>query len=310
MARRPAYAQPARVFYIGWLAYGRSMVGAQALDALRAGLRDLGYVEGRNLSLIERWSEPSSEDADRLALELLRLNPDVIVTTSAAVLSVMRAGATTPVVFAFSGDPVVAKIVDNVARPGRNYTGMSFLSLELAAKRIELIKEVLPGLKRAGVIANPQHPGRQAELSAALEAATKLGIAVDYFEARTLPELDAGLAAIAKARCEAIVVFPDARTMSFTEQIAGFSLKNRMPAISGWTYFAENGNLMSYGPQFDVSFRHLATYIDKILRGAKPADLPVELPTVFELVINMKTAKALGIKIPNSVLGRANRLVE
>jgi putative ABC transport system substrate-binding protein len=310
VARQPAYAQPARVFHIGWLAYGRSMVGAHALDALRAGLRDLGYVEGRNLSLIERWSEPSPEDADRMALELVRLNPDVIVTTSAAVLSVMRAGATTPVVFAFSGDPVVAKIVDNVARPGRNYTGMSFLSLELAARRMELIKEVLPGLKRAGVIANPQHPGRQAELSAALEAAAKLGIAVDYFEARTLPELDAGLAAIAKARCEAIVVFPDARTMSFTEQIAGFSLKNRMPAISGWTYFAENGNLMSYGPQFDVSFRHLATYIDKILRGAKPADLPVELPTVFELVINMKTAKTLGIKIPNSVLGRANRLVE
>ena len=304
-----SFAQ-AKTFRIGWLAYGRSMVGSRALDALRDGLRELGYAEGRNVSFIERWSDANFEESDRLAVELVRLNPDLIVTTSAAVLSVVRAGATMPVVFAFSGDPVVAKIVESFARPGRNFTGMSFLSLELAGKRMELIKEMMPGLKRVAVIANPQHPGRQAELAAAQDAALKLGLAIDYLEARSAPELDAAFAAMSKSRDEAIVVFPDARTMSMSEQFAAFSLKSRIPAISGWTYFADSGNLMSYGPNFQESFRHLTTYIDKILKGAKPADLPVELPTKFELVINMKTAKTLGIKVPQSILVRADRVIE
>jgi len=305
----PALAQ-GKTYRIGWLAYGRAMVGSRALDALRDGLRELGYSEGRNLDIIERWSDATREDSDRLARELVRLNPDLIVTTAAAVFSVVRAGAAMPVVFAFSGDPVVARLVDSLARPGRNLTGMSFLSLELVGKRMELLKEMLPGLKRVGVIANPQHPGQQSEFRAAQDAASKLGVAIDYFETKSVPELDAAFAGIAKARDEAIVVFPDALTMSMSEQVAAFSLKSRIPAISGWTHFADSGNLMSYGPNFQESFRHLATYIGKILKGAKPADLPVELPTKFELVINLKTAKALGIKVPQSILVRADRVIE
>jgi putative ABC transport system substrate-binding protein len=223
---------------------------------------------------------------------------------------VVRAGARMPVVFGFSGDPVVGKLVDSFAHPGRNLTGMSFLSLELAGKRMELIKEVMPGLKRVAVIANPQHPGQNAELATAQDAAKKLEIRIDYFELRSLSELNVLLEGISKSRSEAIMVFPDARTMSVSEEIAAFSRKTRIPAISGWTHFAEHGNLMTYGPQFEPSFRHLATYVDKIFKGARPADLPVELPTKFELIVNMKTARALGIKIPSSILLRADKVIE
>lgn len=309
-AAGPNVAQQPRVFHIGWLAYGRSMVGSRALEAFRAGLRDLGYAEGRNLSLIERWSDANTEESDRLAVDLVQSKPDLIVTTSAAVFSVVRAGARMPVVFGFSGDPVAAKLVDSYARPGRNLTGMSFLSLELTGKRIELIREVVPRLKRVAIIANPQHPGQKAELATAQEAAKILGVAIDYFEMQNLPELTAALAGIAKARSDVIMVFPDARTMSFSEEIAAFSVRHRIPSISGWTHFPEHGNLMSYGPQFEYSFRHLATYVDKILKGAKPADLPVEMPTRFELIVNMKVAKTLGLRIPNSILVRTDRLIE
>jgi ABC-type uncharacterized transport system substrate-binding protein len=304
-----ALAQQPKVFRIGWLAYGRAMVGSRALEAFRAGLRDMGYAEGRNLSVMERWSDANNEESDRLAVELVQASPDLIVTTSAAVFSVVRAGARMPVVFGFSGDPVVGKLVDSFAHPGRNLTGMSFLSLELAGKRMELIKEVMPGLKRVAIIANPQHPGKQAELAAAQDAAKTLGVTIDYFELRSLPELSVALDAISKSRSEAIMVFPDARTMSFSDEIAAFSTKTHIPAISGWTHFAEHGNLMTYGPQFEPSFRHLATYVDKIFRGAKPADLPVELPTKFELIVNMKTAQALGIKIPRSIMLRADKVI-
>lgn len=303
-------AQQAKTYRIGWLAHGRTMVGSRALDAFRSGLRDLGYVDGRNLNIIERWSDASMEDSDRLAVELVQLEPDLLVTTSAAILSAVKAGARMPVVFAFSGDPVVANLVESLAKPGRNLTGMSFLSLELAGKRMELLKEVLPGLKRVAVFANPQHPGKNAEFATAQDAARKLGYSIDYFELRTLAELNTAFQEIPKLRCEAIMVFPDARMMSFSDELAAFSAKAKIPTISGWTHFAERGNLMTYGPQFEQSFRHLATYVDKVFKGAKPGDLPVELPTKFELILNMKTARAIGIKMPNSIMVRADKVIQ
>jgi putative ABC transport system substrate-binding protein len=169
---------------------------------------------------------------------------------------------------------------------------------------------LLPGLKRVAVVANPQHPGRQAEFAAAQEAAKKLSLTLDYFAASTMPELEAAFAGISKARSEAIVVFPDARMTSFGAEFARFASKNRIPAVSGWPFFADAGNLMTYGPQFEASFRHLASYVDKIFKGAKPADLPVELPTKFELIVNLKAARELGIKIPQSILVRADRMIK
>ncbi len=273
-------------------------------------MRDLGYVEGRNLLIDVRWGEGSSEQIEQLAGELVRSKPDVIVTQGGTTFLLMRSGPTMPVVFGYSGDPVDAGFAVSLARPGRNFTGMSFLSLELVGKRLELLKEAMPGLKRVVVLANPQHPGEQAELRASQAAAKTLGLSLQYVQLQSTTQLDEAFGAILKARSEAVDVYPDAITMRIRERIAEFGLRNRIPAISGWARFADSGNLMSYGPNLQVVYRHLATYVDKIFKGARPADLPIELPTAVELVVNLKTAKALGLAIPQSVLLRADRVIE
>jgi len=304
-----ALAQQPRVFRIGWISIDRA-AGSPFLDPLRAGLRDLGYFEGRNLAIEARWGDESMERSEQLAAELVQLKPQIIVTQGPTAFLLRKAGATMPVVFGFSGDPVEAGFVDSLPRPGRNYTGMSFLSLDLVGKRMELLREMLPGLKRVAIIARPEHPGEQGELRVSQAAAKSLGLAVSYFPIKSTQELEDALAAVPKSRSEAIVAFPDAVMMRFSERVAAFSVKNRVPAISGWAQFAERGNVMTYGPVLRDGFRRLAYFVDRILKGAKPADLPVELPTSVELVINMKTAKALGLTIPQSILVRADRVIE
>jgi len=305
-----AAAQQAKVLRIGWLSSDRA-ANSPFFDAFRGGMRDLGYTEGRNLFIEARFAEGVAERLDQLAVELVQLKPQIIVTQGGpATHPVMRAGATMPVVFGYSGDPVEGKVVDSFSRPGRNITGVSFLSLELVGKRMELLKEALPALKRVAIIARPEHPGEQGELRASQAAAKSLGLAIDYHPARGEAEIDDALAAALKSRSEAIVVFPDAFTMRHSEKFAEFAAKNRIPAISGWAQFAERGNLMSYGPNLRDVFRRIATYVDKIFKGAKPADIPVELPTTVELVVNLKAANVLGVKIPHSVLLRATRVIE
>ncbi len=308
---RFAAAQPAKVFRVGWLSADRAGGGSPFFDAFREGLRDLGYVEGRNLIIDARWGEGSNERLEQLAVELVKSKPDVIVTQGGPALRpVLKAGTAAPIAFAFSGDAVEAGFVDSLARPGRNLTGVMFLSLELVGKRIELLKEVMPGLKRVAILANPEHPGDQAELRASQTAAKALGLTLEYFQARNAQELENALAAISKSQSQAVVVFPDAITVRNRERIASFSTVNRLPVVAGWAQFAESGSLMSYGPNLRDSYRRLAIYVDKILKGAKPAEIPIELPTTVELVVNLKTAKMLGIKIPQSILLRANRVIE
>lgn len=303
-------AQPAKVLRIAWLSNDQA-ANSPFFDAFRSGMRDLGYIEGRNLAIEARFSEGSAERLDQLAAELIQLKPQIIVTQGGpATHPVARAGATMPVVFGYSGDPVEGKLVDSYARPGRNFTGISFLSLELVGKRMEFLKEALPGLKRVAIVARPEHPGEQGELRASQAAAKSLGLTIDYQQVRNESEFENALAAILKSRSEAIVVFPDAFMMRYSEKFAAFAAKNRIPAISGWARFAESGNLMTYGPNLRDVYRRLATYVDKIAKGAKPADLPVELPTTVELVVNLKTAKALGITIPNTILVRADKVIE
>jgi putative ABC transport system substrate-binding protein len=304
-----AMAQRAGVSRVGWISLDRAG-GSPFLEPLRAGLRDLGYVEGRNLALDARWGDESLERLGPLAAELVRSQPHVIVTQGPSVFPVRKAGAAMPVVFGFSGDPVEAGLVDSLARPGRNYTGVSFLSLDLVGKRMELLKEMMPALKRVAIIARPEHPGEQSELRVSQAAAKSLGLAVAYFPIKSAQELDDALAAVPKSRSEAIVAFPDAVMMRYSERIAAFSVKSRVPAISGWAQFAEAGNVMTYGPVLRDSFRRLAYFVDKILKGARPAELPVELPTSVELVVNTKSAKALGIAIPRSIVVRADRVIE
>ena len=279
--------------------------------AFREGMRERGYLEGRDVIIEPRWGEGSNERLDQLAVELVKSNPRLIVTQGGpATYTVVRAGATMPIVFAFSGDPVDGKLVDSFAHPGRNLTGVSLLSLDLVGKRMELIKETLPSLKRIAVLANPQHPGEQSELNASRAAAKQLGLALEYFQLPASANLDDTLPAVTKSRSDAIVVFPDAYMMRLSERIAEFAVKQRIPAISGWAQFAEAGNLMTYGPNLRDSYRRLAYYVDRILKGTKPADLPVELPMKFELIINLKAAKQIGLTIPPNVLVRADKVIK
>src|SRR5215471_6036270 len=296
---------------IGWISNDRGVGTAPMFAAFREGMRERGYLEGRDVIIEPRWGEGSNERLDQLAVELVKSNPRLIVTQGGpATYTVVRAGATMPIVFAFSGDPVDGKLVDSFAHPGRNLTGVSLLSLDLVGKRMELIKEALPSLKRIAVLANPEHPGEQGELRASQAAAKQLGLALEYFQLPVSANLDDILPAVTKSRSNAIVVFPDAYMMRLSERIAQFAVRQRIPAISGWAQFAEGGNLMTYGPNLQDSYRRLAYYVDRILKGSKPADLPVQQPTKFELVINLKTAKQIGLTIPPSVLYRADKVIK
>lgn len=299
------------VLRVAWVSPERAGSNSPNLAALRAGMRELGYVEGKNLVIDTWWGEGSGERLEQMAGDIVRARPDVIVTGSGlAVLPMMRAGVKLPIVFVLSADPVEAKVVASFPRPGGNLTGISLFSLDLMGKRLEFLKEAMPGLKRIAIIANPEHSGEPLELKAAQEAAAKLGLSYQYFPVRSEREFDEALASIARGRDEAILAFADGFTMSFADRIAAFSVANKVPAVSGWAFFVQRGNLMSYGPVIDECYRRLAVYVDKIYKGAKPADLPVELPTKVELVINLQTAKKLGLTIPQSLLLRADNVIQ
>lgn len=299
-----------RTYRIGWISPGGDLYTRPAFDALKEGLRELGYVEGSNLRIDARWAEGSDERLGQLARELVSSRHDVIVTQTKAVFAVRAAGASGPVVFGFSGDPVLGRLADSLAHPGHNFTGVSMLSLDLVGKRIQLLQELLPKIRRVAVVTNPGHPGEQAELRASQAAATALGLSIDYFPFAKAKEFQAALDGIRKLRSEAIMVFPDNGTIAYSDRVAEFARSNRIPAISGWGEFAERGNVMSYGPELRAMYRHLASYVDRILKGARPAKLPIELPTRIELVLNMKAARAISLTVPQSILARADRVID
>ena len=306
-----ATGQSPPVLRVAWVSPERAGSNPPSLAAFRAGMHELGYVDGKNLLLDTWWGEGSSERLDQMAGDIVRARPDVIVTGSGlAVLPMMRAGIKLPIVFVISADPVEAKIVASFARPGGNLTGISLFSLDLMGKRLELLREVIPGLKRIAIIANPDHSGEPLELKVAQSVAAQLGLSYRYFPVRSEGELEQALVDVARGRDEAILVFSDGFTLSFAQRLASFSVAQKIPAVSGWALFAQRGNLMSYGPVIDECYRRLAAYVDKIHKGANPADLPVERPTKVELVINLKTAKALGMTIPPAVLLRADQVIQ
>lgn len=306
-----AAGQSSSMLRVAWVSPERADPTSPNLVAFRSGMRELGYAEGKNLVIDTWWGEGSSERLDQMAGAIARARPEVIVTaTGLAVLPMMRAGLELPIVFVISADPVEAKIVASFARPGGNLTGMSLFSLNLVGKRLELLKEAMPGLKRMAIIANPDHSGEPLELKAADEAATRLGFSYHYFPVRSESAFEQALVDVVSRRDEAILAFADGFTLGFAQRLAAFSVAQKIPTISGWASFVQRGNLMSYGPVIDECYRRLAVYVDKIHRGAKPAELPVELPTKVELVINLKTAKALGITIPQSLLLRADAVIQ
>jgi len=296
---------------VGWIAIGSATSRTSLfLDAMKLGLRDLGYVEGRNLVLEVRWAEGDEQIADRTA-ELLRAGVEIIVAQGQTVQKVKEVVAgRIPIVFGYSGDPVEAGFVASLSRPSGNLSGVSYMTFDLVGKRIELLREVLPRVSRIAILANPLHPGESRELSGSQDAARGMGIALQYLPVRNAKEVEAAFEAMTSERAEAITAFPDALIMLQRKAIADYSLRRRIPAVSGWSDFAKDGNLMTYGPNLSDSWRRVATYVDKIVKGAKPGDLPVEQPTKFELVVNIKTARAIGLTIPQSVLVRADELIQ
>ncbi len=295
---------------IAWLSYTRADSPLRPLDAFRQGMRALGYEDGVNVRIDARWGDDSRERMNVLAAELIATQPDVIVTLGPAVFPFLRSGTRLPLAFVFSGDPVEGKLVDSLARPGRNMTGLTQMSLELVGKRMDVLRQALPRLKKVAVVANTGHPGEQSEWRVSRQAADALGLSLEYLPIRSPDEIGATLLAAKRAQCEAVVVFPDAGMMGHSERFATFGAENALPAISGWAEFARRGNLLSYGPNATHAFTRVAYFVDRILKGAKPSDLAVEQPSVVELVVNQKTARAMGITMAQSLLLRADEVIQ
>ena len=302
-----AAQQAGKVWRIGELVSSEPV----GLDAFRQRLGELGYFEGRNLLIEHRNAEGRTERLPALVAELVRLRADVIVTFGTQAALTAKQGTTViPIVMATSGDAVGAGLIRSLARPGGNVTGITGSSPELSRKRLELLKEAFPKKVQVAVLWNSANPLHVLEREETVAAARTLRLKLEWLEARTPEEIDAGFSAATKASVDVVVVFPDPVFATQRAQIASLAAKHRLPAMYAFREYTEAGGFMSYGPNISDMLGRAAIYVDKILKGAKPADLPVEQPTKFELVVNLKTAKALGLTIPPSLLQRADLVIE
>jgi putative ABC transport system substrate-binding protein len=303
--------QPKKIARIGYLLASTPAAAAHNVEAFRQGMRELGYVEGKAFVLELRYGEARAERIAALARELAGLKVDVIVaSTDVAIAAVKRETQTIPIVMAISSDPVGTGFVASLARPGGNVTGNSFMSPELSGKRLELLREVVPGLSRVAFLWNPDVRGALLDYKETEGAASSLGLQLQSVEVPSAEDFDRAFSAITKERAQALIV-PAPNPVGFANrgQIASLAQKNRLPSMYGQNEFVDAGGLMSYGASAPHMHRRAATYVDKILKGRKPADLPVEQPTKFEFVINLKAAKAIGLTIPPNVLARADKVI-
>ena len=308
----PAEAQqPSRIFRIGFISPASSKTAGPNLEALRQGLQQLGHVEGKNITVEARWAEGSAERLPHLLVELIGLKVDVIVIGGAAgALAARNSNALVPVVFAAVTDPLGHGIVDSLARPTGNITGVALAMGEgFSGKWVELLKETVPRLSSVAVLRNPVHPVAQVFLKETKAAGLAHGVTPEFFDVRNPNELSNALLGVEKAGAPALMLTPDPLFSAQRSVIVNFVNRRRLPSMFYSREFVDAGGLMSYGPSFPDSYRRAARYVDRILQGAKPADLPVEQPTKFELVINLKTAKQIGLTIPPNVLARADRVI-
>jgi putative ABC transport system substrate-binding protein len=312
----PAEGQePTKLYRVGRLSGGSpaDSLGKDSFDAFRQGLRDFGWVEGRNIALEPRWTAEKPDTLDDLVAELVRLRVDVIVAVGATVIQVAKQATTTiPIVMAGTGtDPVAAGFVASLARPGGNITGLSLLATELDGKRLELLKEVVPGLGRVVVLQNPDFPQASTRWKEMEAAGKLLGVHLQAAEVRRPQDIDSAFSGTGRPRPSALLLFSDPVILERNRgRTIALALKNRLPAIYPWRSYVEDGGLMAYAPNLLDAHSRSAYFVDKILKGAKPTDLPVEQPTKFELVINLKTAKQIGLTIPPNVLARADRVIK
>jgi putative ABC transport system substrate-binding protein len=298
--------QPAKVRKIGFL----NQTGAFSanVEAFRQGMRGLGYIEGQNI-VVEYRSGERGAQLNQLAIELVQQKVELIVAGGPGASAAKRATETIPIVFTYSGDPIEAGFIDSLARPGRNMTGMTWLAFELVGKRLEILKEAVPRVSRVGVLASPAHPGEQRELKETQSTAQALGTTLLYNQVKDTADVTAAFDTILKEKANALLVFPDPVTNGHRTQIAEFAVKHRLPSMFGRKEPVEAGGLISYGAKLEDVYRRIPVHVDKILKGAKPADVPTELPTKFEMFINLKTAKQIGLTIPPNLLARADRVI-
>jgi putative ABC transport system substrate-binding protein len=307
-------AQPTKtVPRVGYLSPGSSAdpVRLRRFEAFRHGLRELGYVEGQSVALEPRWAEGQYERYPALAADLVRVQVDVIVAVGgAATQAVQHATRTIPIVMSVVIDPVGSGLVPSLARPGGNVTGLSLMGSDLVGKQLEVLKEVVPTVSQVALLWNPDNPGSAPQVREAEAAARALGVQLLTLEARGLQEIDRAFAALTRERVGALVILNDAILLNQRHQIADLAAQSRLPSVSGNREYAEAGGLLVYSADFLDLERRAAVYVDKILKGAKPGDLPVEQPTKFQLVVNLKTAQALGITLPPTLLFQADEVIK
>ena len=302
--------QPGKRPTIGFLGATTPTIWSAFVSAFLVRLRELGWTDGQNIAIEYRWAEGRESRYEQFAAELVQRNVDIIVTAGTpAVLAVMKATSTIPIVFAAAGDPVQTGLVASLARPGGNVTGLSNQQTDLGGLRLELLREIVSGLKRVAVLGNVNSPNVTLEMNSVLAAATKLGLEAFRLEVRKTEDIDAGMESL-KGRADALYICSDPLVTTHRVRINTLAVSQKLPTMNAFREYVQAGGLMSYGPNFPDLFRRAAEYVDKILRGAKPADLPVEQPTKFDLVINLTTAKALGLTIPEQFLLRANEVIE
>jgi putative ABC transport system substrate-binding protein len=302
--------QAAKVPRIGFLAGVSPSAISARMAAFRQGLRELGYVEGKNVVIESRYAEENLDRLPALAAELVRLKVDIIITGGPpAIRSAKEATSTIPIIMGFDSDPVANGFVASLARPGGNVTGLSALSPEISGKQLELLKEIIPKLSRVAVIGSSAEPANARTLKETELAARVFGLKLQKLDIHDSRDFDSAFAAATKGRADAALVLPSAYAFAERIQLIDLAAKNRLPVMYGSSEYVEAGGLITYGVSFTDLFRRAATYVDKILKGAQPADLPVEQPTKFELVINLKTAKQIGLTIPPNVLARADKVI-
>jgi putative ABC transport system substrate-binding protein len=302
---------PGKIPRVGYVFARVSSADQRLWDEARQGLRELGYVEGQNITLEIRWAEGRSERLPELVAELVRVKVDIlVVATTPGALAAKNETRTIPIVFVAVADPVRSGLVAGLARPGGNLTGLSLLNPEISGKRLELLKESLPSISRVAALTNPGNPSHAIFWRETHTAAQTLGLQLQQIRVRAPEDFDEAFRAAARGRADALLAFDDPLTAGHRARLVALAAKYRLPTMYGLREFSDAGGLLSYGPNLLDQYRRTAPYVDKILKGANPADLPIEQPTKFELVINLKTAKALGLKIPQSLLLRADQVIE
>jgi putative tryptophan/tyrosine transport system substrate-binding protein len=303
--------QPGKIPRIGALFTGPSATATPYVEAFRQGLRELRYIEGRNIAIEYRWADLRADHFAELAADLVRARVDILFTWgSTATAAAKQATSTIPIVFVGVGDPIGPRFVGSLPRPGGNITGQSNLSRELSQKHLELLKEIVPGLNRVAAFRNPDNPISALLLRDTEGAARSFSVQLQVVEVSDPAKFDGAFSAMKRKRAEALIVLADPVFLTHRGRIADLAVKSRLPTVFNVAQYTEAGGLIAYGPSLTDMFQRAAIYIDKILKGAKPADLPVEQPTKFEMLINLKTAKEIGLTIPPNVLARADKVIK